>query len=59
MLHTVDLLEGKNCKIIRKLLNDISEEKYSNAMENRIDNQKHVRKNIEKYSKEGVIKVQV
>lgn len=59
MLHTVDHLEKKNWKIIRKLLNDISEEKYSNAMENRIDNQKYVRRNVEKYSKEEVIEVQV
>lgn len=58
MLHRVDRLEGENRKIIRKLHNDISEENYSNAMENRIDNQKYVRKNIEKYSKEEVIKVQ-
>lgn len=36
-VHTVDHLEGKNCKIIGKLLNGISEENYSNAMENRID----------------------
>lgn len=36
-MHTVDHREGKNCKIMRKLLNDISEENYPDAVENRID----------------------